>query len=69
MRISLSRLVLLGALPLLAACSKSADSTTAAAAVMPGYPAMATTTAYLPNQAPADPANPYAGTTYRQRSW
>jgi len=41
----------------------------AAASVMPGYPAMATTTAYLPNQAPADPANPYAGTTYRQRSW
>jgi len=36
MRISLSRLVLLGALPLLAACSKSTDSataTTAAAAV------------------------------------
>jgi uncharacterized protein (TIGR02246 family) len=32
MRISLSRLVLLGALPLLAACSKSADSTTATAA-------------------------------------
>lgn len=40
-----------------------------AASVMPGYPAMATTTAYLPNQAPSDPANPYAGTTYRQRSW
>jgi ketosteroid isomerase-like protein len=32
MRISLSRLVLLGALPLLAACSKSADSTTATSA-------------------------------------
>jgi uncharacterized protein (TIGR02246 family) len=32
MRISLARLVLLGALPLLAACSKSADSSTAATA-------------------------------------
>ena len=32
MRISLSRLVLLGALPLLVACSKSADSSTAATA-------------------------------------
>lgn len=32
MRISLARLVLLGALPLLAACSKSADSTAATAA-------------------------------------
>jgi ketosteroid isomerase-like protein len=32
MRISLSRLVLLGALPLLAACSKSADSATATTA-------------------------------------
>lgn len=41
----------------------------AAASVMPGYPAMATASAYLPNQAPADPTNPYAGTTYRQRSW
>jgi len=35
MRISLSRLVLLGALPLLAACSKSADSSTAATAAAP----------------------------------
>lgn len=40
-----------------------------AASVMPGYPAMATTTAYLPNPDPTDPANPYAGTAYRQRSW
>ncbi|MDO7885696.1 YMGG-like glycine zipper-containing protein [Hymenobacter cheonanensis] len=40
-----------------------------AASVMPGYPAMATASAYLPNPAPADPSNPYAGTTYRQRSW
>jgi hypothetical protein len=24
---------------------------------------------YLPNQAPADPANPYGRTAYRQRSW
>ena len=24
---------------------------------------------YLPNPAPADPANPYGGTAYRQRSW
>jgi len=41
----------------------------AASSVMPGYPAMATASAYLPNQAPSDPSNPYAGTTYRQRSW
>lgn len=41
----------------------------AASSIMPGYPAMATASAYLPNQAPADPSNPYAGTTYRQRSW
>lgn len=40
-----------------------------AASVIPGYPAMATASAYLPNQAPTDPNNPYAGTAYRQRSW
>jgi hypothetical protein len=40
-----------------------------AASVIPGYPAMATASAYLPNQAPTDPSNPYAGTAYRQRSW
>jgi len=40
-----------------------------AASVMPGYPAMATASAYLPNPDPTDSSNPYAGTTYRQRSW
>jgi hypothetical protein len=40
-----------------------------AASVIPGYPAMATASAYLPNQAPTDLSNPYAGTAYRQRSW
>lgn len=40
-----------------------------AASVMPGYPAMATASAYLPNPEPTDPSNPYAGTPYRQRSW
>jgi hypothetical protein len=41
----------------------------AASSVMPGYPAMATASAYLPNPNSDDPSNPYAGTTYRQRSW
>jgi uncharacterized membrane protein len=29
----------------------------------------ASNASYLPNQAPADPANPYGSTAYRQRSW
>ena len=54
-----------------AAATAALAGTTAlvASSVMPGYPAMATTSAYLPNQAPNDPSNPYASTTYRQRSW
>jgi hypothetical protein len=55
--------------PATAAVAAPAATALAASSIIPGYPAMATASAYLPNQAPADPANPYAGTTYRQRSW
>lgn len=55
--------------PATAAATVAGTTALTAASVSPGYPAMATATAYLPNQAPADPSNPYAGTTYRQRSW
>ncbi|QKG58754.1 glycine zipper 2TM domain-containing protein [Hymenobacter sp. BRD128] len=55
--------------PAAAAVAVPAATALAASSVIPGYPAMATASAYLPNQAPADPSNPYAGTAYRQRSW
>lgn len=55
--------------PVAATAAVAGTTALAAASIMPGYPAMATASAYLPNQAPTDPANPYAGTTYRQRSW
>ncbi|TDN36062.1 hypothetical protein E4631_03740 [Hymenobacter sp. UV11] len=45
---------------------------TAAPAALVAAPAgslSASNTSYLPNQAPADPANPYGSTAYRQRSW
>ncbi len=47
-------------------------TTAAGAAALVAAPAgslSASNAAYLPNQAPADPANPYASTAYRQRSW
>jgi hypothetical protein len=55
--------------PAATAAAVAAPAAIAASSVIPGYPAMATASAYLPNQAPTDPSNPYAGTTYRQRSW
>jgi hypothetical protein len=55
--------------PAAATAALAGTTALAASSVMPGYPAMATTSAYLPNQAPNDPSNPYASTTYRQRSW
>lgn len=41
----------------------------AALVAAPAGSLSASNAAYLPNQAPADPANPYASTAYRQRSW
>ena len=40
-----------------------------ATSAMPGSTALTPGLSYLPNQAPADPANPYPSTNYRQRSW
>ncbi|WP_254245297.1 YMGG-like glycine zipper-containing protein [Hymenobacter sp. BRD67] len=42
---------------------------TALAAGASGTALTASEANYLPNPAPADPANPYAGSAYRQRSW
>ncbi|WP_229725494.1 YMGG-like glycine zipper-containing protein [Hymenobacter baengnokdamensis] len=42
---------------------------TALAAGAAGTSLTASAANYLPNPAPADPANPYAGSPYRQRSW
>lgn len=47
-------------------------TSTGPAAALVATPAAALTAssaAYLPNQAPANPSNPYANTAYRQRSW
>jgi len=41
----------------------------AALLAAPANSLSASSDTYLPNQAPADPANPYAHTAYRQRSW
>ena len=43
----------------------AATALVASAATVPGPNGAA----YLPNQAPADPANPYGSAPYRQRSW
>lgn len=41
----------------------------AALVAAPAGSLSASNASYLPNQAPADPSNPYGGTAYRQRSW
>ncbi|MGI4738683.1 MAG: YMGG-like glycine zipper-containing protein [Janthinobacterium lividum] len=41
----------------------------AALLAAPANSLSASSDSYLPNQAPADPANPYANSAYRQRSW